>query len=312
MKIKKILIVTGLIILIAGTVIWAQIFLKNKKAFNLYVQKYPNELMESETAVNDLAKIIGSKNMDVVIHLYEKELRQLLNSPLGDNVHAGIFNPFQVMRVDNKSEKIDILYSVSPSPFSECFLETKVLTRKNSPIRTIAQLNNKKVALYPSDKVGFMLYPLLKREKVIFDKAIMNKSQEWINENLLNKKIDASISFQLIFNGNNRSRERFINSFNKEVKKSNVNLLALTDTKIPCKLLFVNNKVDPSLKIEFINNFSAAIENSENYLYFKDIAQSGSITKIDSQNVKRIEQSIAEMSKYSLKEFSKKIIEKDL
>lgn len=310
---KIILIVAGFVLLSVGTGYWLQ----NKKvnlqpSVNLYVQKYTSDPLESESALIDLAKIIGANSMNIVIHLYEKDLKELINGPIGPQVDVGIFNAFQVLHADKNGDKLDTLYSVSPDPFSECFIELKVVAQKGSSIESVADLHKKRVALHsPSAKVAFMLNPELKRNKVIFDEVIMNQSQDWITENLRNKKIDAAISFQYIFKGSKQNRENFIKSFGGR-KKNHMKLIALTDSKIPCKLLFINKKLDTNLKNAFIKNFTEAIEYSENYLYFKDIAHAGSITKINPQNLMNVKKTISEMSKYTLKDFSKKITEKDL
>lgn len=301
MKNFKFLTILFIILVLAGSVGY---FLKpNKSILYFYIQ--PNsEIPFYEDAIKQVENLLRLPGHEVKIYSTPNELDQKDLSKKDPNsiFSIGIVSPFHYYNNKLLQDNYEVLNTASPNPFKQCFNEGKIITLKDSNINQIEQLNNKNLAIHsPAKKISLLFMHDLRTKKIKFNTIYLNKPKYWIEENLRNKKIDAVMAFSYY----PKEAPEVSQLLEESRKRSNLKPIFQTNNQIPCKILIVSKQLNQEIKDKLIDRLMSSVDDSKNFIHFKDSINIGAFEKITKEELKIAQQSINNLKDAKIEDFAK-------
>lgn len=298
------------LILSAVALLGAGIYFAKKpsqKTIHLFLES-PFISDTARQSVPAMEALLTTKNVNVKINLVQKRLIDAATE--GMRLDAGVSNVGQIFRIISMNVNVTPVMAISPDPTNECIAETQVDVLKNSPIKTLKQLQGKTIGTTKrAQRTMYYIFPELTEMGLKFKKIYNAQEPNWILENLRNKTIDAAIIHHTYIVDKPKAKSDLgqLALGVYEDPDINVRSIKVTDFKIPCRLLFIDRGLDQALQREFLNNFKDILSKQENMTLFNEVAQIGSMVPLSDEEISRMRKFIEGSANISLRSFTENV-----
>lgn len=281
----------------------------NSKTLNFFIESPNPKHIKNDQSINEAQELLSTKNNQVEIQYSEQKLSDTLIKKT--SVDAGISSLGQVLLANNQGNKFTILMTISPNTKKACAAEAQIVVPKLSPISELSMLNGKTIGISArGSRTMAYLFPEFKTMGIKFKKIYAGPSRQWVMEKLKDKTIDAAILHLVQIKNAPKAKSDLgpIIHGEYENEELDIKIIKVTDTNLPCRVLFINNAVDESTKKSFLEKFQSALKSEVNIALFSDLAQIGSATPISPEELEKMTKFIQDTSAIRLRTFSDDVI----
>lgn len=237
-----------------------------------------NHSAQTEKVALPLFSVSGKKVSPVYyyspLHVFLKEKKI---KP--EDIDFGLTDVPQLINLKKISPDFRPVITVSPHATHECFAELQILTKKNSAINSLNDLQGKQLTITErAMRFSNLMAQLLIDHKIVLNKLVLKSEMNSAKKNLLNEKIDALVIFVSKFS-NGQIITRFGSHFEGAYENEpHIKVVHTTDTRLPCRIIFINSKFEPSFQSAFINHLVKLPDTPENYIALRQYAAIGKMT----------------------------------
>lgn len=249
---------------------------------------------DTDQKAEDLFSVEGRK-VNIVHYNLPFRVFMKQNNIINDKVDTGMMDVPQLAFLNREGAKLRPVFAVSPDRESSCHSEMQIITTKKSGLKSMADLKNKKLVITERAMRSVnMLTATFEKENLSFDTLYIKRKIPWAKENLLSGTVDAIvITVSKLGNGQTISRFGSFDGNNYE-KEPEMQVIYTTDTKIPCRVIFVNEKLAPETQKAFITKLLSLTNDADSRITLRQLAMIGGLTTLTSEDWSVITKTLGE------------------